>query len=294
YWDNYLQKLASTERGNILKATIDLLAQDSDQLLESIKDVRKVRIIDLGVGNGLAVEKFIQTLEATGKLETYIGVDTSKNLLDKTASNINMWTRGSISIKTYERDFTCERFHDLLAHADDTLNIVLLLGGTVGNFREPKKALQNIRESMGGDDILVATNKLDSQIARKFFDFSTKDDQSELSFHSKFMLSLLSIKEDYYRVEQFFDKERKARFIQVSLKFNVCIHFKTDSGDKSVKITKGSSILLLRMWEWSDLEMMSMLHETSFSQQRMIKTSDNEYILLVAKTETAKEWGPAT
>ena len=293
YWDAYLHKLYDAGISNILTATIELLRLDREYLDSLFDNYEYVNVVDVGVGNSLAAKELLQYLHDKGKLKRYIGIDSSKDLLDIAEQNIDNWFSNTIKIEKYVRDINYERFAEALAadsfgkDATATINVLLFLGATVGNFREPSQALQTIRESMGKDDILITSDKLDSENARRFFDFNIESDKTTLSLRNRFLLDLLAIEESFYDVEQFFDEQQKSRFIQVRLKVEVSIQFKVGSFQKKIELRRGESILLFRIWEWTDRELVNLYEKNKFSQLRVTKSRNQEYILIISKIDNS-------
>jgi uncharacterized SAM-dependent methyltransferase len=285
YWDAYLRKLYDTPRENFLTTTIELLELDRAYLNDLIKGHHSMNLIDLGVGNGLAAKSLISYLLSRGKLGKYIGIDTSPYLLDVTKQNLRRWFKKDLDIELCLKDLNFERFTEFAVqhHSEDLFNLVLFLGGTIGNFREPIQALHTIRDSMGKGDVLVCSDKLDTAGARRFFDFNIKTDLTELSLHNRFVLELLSIDSSLYEVEQFYDENNNCRIIQVRLKVAISIRFETGSFRKTVNIDKGETIMLFRKWHFTAQETMDLFSEAGFEVLRFSRSSNEEYILVTAR-----------
>lgn len=290
YWDAYLNKLANAGSANLLTASQDLLREDWAYIKRHIDKYEFINVVDLGVGNGLAIKETLQKISATGKLKRYIGIDLSKELLKITETNLKSWVSMPLKIERHTRDICKDHFSDILARdsygkdASSTINLVFFLGSTLMNFREPAHVLATIRESLGKSDLLISTLKLDSSAARRFFDFNIKSDTTILPSHQGFMLDLLSIDETIYEIEQFFDEIRKSRFIQVRLKTSISIHFRTLHFSKTVNLEKGNIIILARIRHWSAKEAID-LYDSSYLEPVRSATSDNgEYLLSFSKS----------
>lgn len=292
YWNAYLHKLHTSGSANLLTSSVELLDQHTEQLIKLTEKFTHINLVDLGVGNGLAVKKLISRLQDVGKLEKYIGVDTSQDLLNITERNIKDWFNDSIRVETHIKDLSHERFTDILStdsYGDDsseTINVILFLGGTIMNFREPDQAIMTIRESMSKNDILVTTLKLDSEPARRFFDFNLKTDQATLPRHHSYMLDILSIDESMYSVEQFFDSKKLARFIQIKFKNAASIEFDLKSFNKRVDILKGSTLLLARIAHFSDIDVINIFVRNKLCLMQVTKSVNNEYLLLIARASS--------
>ena len=289
YWDLYLQKLNNSGSSNLLKTSIELLEEDWPQLERSLKNYKFINVVDLGVGNGIAIRKALEHLQKTKKLKRYIGLDLSEKLLDITETNIRDWFNDKITMERYVRDISSEHFSDITStdsfghDANSTVNLIFFLGGTIMNFKEPDQVLRVIRDSMAQNDVLITSLKLDSLRARRFFDFNIRTDKTVLPSHHGFMLDLLSIDKSLYEIEQFYDHDQRARFIQIRLKMTISIHFKLKDFIKIVELQKGDTILLARILHWSTNEMINLQENNSLELCRATISCDSEYLLTVSK-----------
>ena len=240
----------------------------------------------------MSVKDFVSFIQDTGKLRKYIGVDISQELLDKVERNMRTWFNDTVSVEKFVRDVSFERITDIIAEesygrdAANTLNLVLSLGGTMTNFREPAQLLRTLQESMGRDDLLITSLKLDSENSRAFFDYDIPHDRTLLSFHDRYTLDLLSIDRSFYDVEQLFDDQAKCRYIRVRLKVAVSLNFKVGTYNKSIELDKGESILLIRMWHLKERDTVRLLNKSGFTLLRSSKTHNQEFALMIAKPQT--------
>jgi uncharacterized SAM-dependent methyltransferase len=291
YWNAYLHKLYDAGSNNMLTTTLEMLRLDKGYFEALLSQYDHVNLVDIGVGNGLAAKDLLLYLRDTGKLKRYIGIDCSTGLLDITERNVTEWLSGTVHMEKHVCDITSERFTEILTSdsfnkdASATINIILFLGGTIGNFREPSQALKTIRDSMGKDDILITSDELDSENARKFVGFSVGTDKT-VCLRNKLLLNLLSIEDSFFDMEQVFDERVKCRLTQARLKVELCINFEVGSFKKIVKLHKGEIIVLFRMWEWTSQELLSIYEKNGLSQVRTTRLHNPEYVLLVSKVST--------
>jgi uncharacterized SAM-dependent methyltransferase len=292
YWSTYLQRLYDSDRSNYLTATIDLLQTNRSYLDSLLVQYQQVDVVDIGVGNGLAVKGLLSHLVEKGMLRKYIGIDISKDLLDLTTHNLRAWFGSSLQIETHVRDITNERFFEQLAtdsSGGSCVNLVLFLGGAVTNFKEPDTALKTIRDSMGKNDLLISTIKLDQQKTQRFFDFNIASDKAILPMQSKMALDLLSIRPEFYGVEQFFDKQHKSRFVQARLRSAISIRFDIGDFKKTVTFQKGEAIILVRVWHFTTSEIALVYQDSGFYQLQTTSTQDKEYLMIVSTVDTEKD-----
>lgn len=298
YWDKYLHKLFNAGHGNTLTGTISLLRLNLAYIDNLIEGVDKVNVVDIGVGNGLTVRELLGHLKDTQKLNKYIGVDCSQELLDITEQNINSWFGSDVPVEKHLRDITWQRLIDL-AHIgtndsqDRTLNLFLFLGGTLVNFREPLQALHTIQDSMGSEDILITSLKADSFKSRRFFDFHIEGDfSSSLPTHDIHALSLLGIDHSMYEAEMFFDEEDMCRYIQVHLNVGVTINFELEHYKKKVEIPKGDRILLWRAWHYGPFELLELFQRADFANLQVATTKEQDCLLVISKAKQRRNKPP--
>jgi uncharacterized SAM-dependent methyltransferase len=289
YWDKYVHRLSNEQSPNMFTSTVDLLSTNFDDLERLLGSHKQVNVIDLGPGNGLPVKQLLAHLHEIGRLKRYIAIDISKEMLGIAEKNIKDWFNGGINFEGYIRDIGHERFDDLFAEdyagndADVPINLVLLLGGTLCNLRSPQQALQAISSSIGLQDLMIYSTKLDTPNSRRYFDFNISHDSEELTPRHRLTLDMLNIDESLYEVEQYFDKDKQARFIGVKLRVALSIEFKLANGVRCVELNKDDTIVLWRYWHQNAIDIIRQFDANDFDLQLATKSEDQEYLLLASR-----------
>jgi len=291
YWDEYSVKLSRERTPNALTGTVKLVELNLDYIDELLDGHKSVNVIDLGIGNGLPIKGLLAHLLERNALNRYIGVDISEDMLAIARRNIQAWFGDEVRLETHVRDIGDDRFDDLLVddyfRGDDApINLVLLLGGTLANFRSPDEALRVIGKSMGKQDLLVYTIKLDTQNSRRFFDFSADAKVEPLSYRHKLVLDLLNIDSSFYDVEQLFDDEARSRLIRVRLKVAVSVDFKLGDGHRRLEFNKDDTILVWRSTHQTASEVTEQFARNGFEVLQTSKTRDHEYLLTISEIMT--------
>jgi uncharacterized SAM-dependent methyltransferase len=290
YWDVYAHRLIAQNIPSTLTSTILLLESNLDNLDRLLAGHRRVNVIDLGVGNALPIRGLLAHLVERGALGRYIAIDISTDMLKIAGGNITRWFGDSVSFEAHQRDLSSERFRDLIA--DDFLagdeavapvNLVLLLGGTLSNFRDPDDVLRNIHNSMMPGDLFLHSLKLDTPQSRQHFDSSNLKLSTEgpASRHTR-MLEQLGIDESCYEIETNFDEQLMARFVRARLKVALSIEFTFGKVTRHVELNKDDRILLLRIWHRDVFDVVGQLARTGFGLLQASQTSDHEYLLTVS------------
>lgn len=295
-WDSWVQRLAQESAPNMVHNTLELVNSSLDSIDSLLKDREKINVIDLGVGNALPVNDLVGHLIKRGILHRYIGVDISQTMLDIAEKNLKDWFGAAIKFEGHVRDFSFERFDDLLVNdmLDDeegkTLNLVLLFGSTPLNFRSPTDALRVIYGSMSENDLLVFTCKPDTENSRRYFDFGPDEDYVGLSPNEKFVPDLLNIDESLYEVETGFSEQKRMRYVRIRLKTAIVIEFEFEKSVRRVSLEKGDTILVLRIWHQTALETINEFEQMGFILLRSNMTKDRERLLTVSGIDTKSDY----
>ncbi len=286
-WNDWMERLVEDETPSILRGTIELIDGSMDVVDGLIEGKKRVNIVDVGVGNALPSKNLLGHLLRKGVLNRYIAVDISQSMLGIAEQNVSKWFDGRVNFEGYVKDITYERFDDLLADdmlgpdANDTINLVLVLGSTPANFRFPTDVLRVVYNSMGSNDLLLYTRKPDTKAARRYFDFNPDKTATSLSPLYSFVLDLLSIDGSLYSAEMGFDEATRMRYVQIRLNTALTIKFTFDNGERAVTFEKGDTILLLRVWHQTVLELISQFDDVGFTLLHSSLTKDREYLMTV-------------
>lgn len=288
-WEQYAERLAREDTPNLLKSTLRLLDAGSGYLDYVMEPYERVNIIDIGVGNGRPVEDLLSRLTAQGKLGRYIGIDISGDMLTIAERNMAAWFGDRVAFEGHVLNINYERFRKILAaeymrkDSCRTLNVVLLLGSTLCNFRDPNGVLKSIRDSMGANDLFVHTQLLDTERSRHYLNFNLSETQVVSLPQTRFIFDLLNIDDDSYDVEAGFDPERRQRYARVRLKVALSIMFEVAGGRQLVDIEKGESILLWRHWHMGSQDVAQLLERNGFYVMHTSQTTDREYLLTLSQ-----------
>lgn len=292
HWDLYTQNLLSSPAPNYLTDIVELL-EGSIGYLDKLTNGANVNIIDVGVGNGLPVRKFVEHFAQQGRLKRYIGIDISKDMLEITKRNFKDWFDDQFPFEDFVRDINYDRFDDLLvsdsfdSQDNPTINVVLYLGSTIVNFRKPEQALRVINDSMGKRDLFLLSLKLDSEQSRRYFDFTTASPDSAKHFRGKDLIEILGIDESFYDVEQFFDEKAMMRKVRIKLKVALSITFQLKGQHKTIELNKDDTILLWRARHQGAIEVITQLYNNDFELLQAARSKDEEHFLSIFKVKSA-------
>jgi uncharacterized SAM-dependent methyltransferase len=291
HWDEYAERLATEKTPNVINSTINLLQKNRGYIDDLLRDHKRVNVIDIGVGNAYPVKELLSHLLEQGKLGRYIALDISPTMLEIAEKNIQNWFGNSIAFEGHECDINYDRFSSHLIqeyaqeNAKDTVNLVLLLGGTLSNMRDGDNAYRIIRDSMGVNDYLIHSYKLDTEATRNYFDFSVKPGEMQLATIHGLVVDLLNIDRSFYKIELGYDPKLNQRFERISLNVSLTIQFNFESGVRNVELNKGDSILTWRAWHKTVLGISEQFDRTGFHLLHSSQTADETFILTVSRVK---------
>lgn len=294
-WDEYIKQLAQEKTKHIFTETLTLLEETEPYLKSRLYKYDKVNIVDVGVGNGLQAIGLLKFLIKERKLGRYVAIDISPEMLDIAERNIHNEIDEKIIVEKYEMDVTHERFPNILAESylrkdgKKSANLVLLLGATPVNLRNPDDMFRTVRESMSSQDFLVYTGKLESEDLRpEWLKHDAKPGKMTLSNRHKLVFDLLNIDESFYDVEVGFDGKSRQQYTRTRLKVAITLCFEFDEGERIVQFEKGDTILLWRAWQADVHDVTEQLTRTDFNLLYSIQSENREYILTVSQAKSQK------
>lgn len=293
-WNKYTERLEEEkEHQNALRSTLELLKSNQANIDRHIDNAKRVNIIDLGVGNARPVKELLTHLLTKGLLHRYIAIDISKEMLQIAEQNIHSWFNGQVNFEGYIRDFDYHRFKDLLVSDqlsdEETVNIVLLLGGTLSNARIPADMLRTVNNSLAINDLFIQTMRTDTPEMRRYFDFNVKGEVRPLNPQMALILKTLGINEDLYEVVNGFDDRTFMRTIRIRLKIAISLQFNFDGSTRYVELNKGDTILLWRARHLMPLDIIELYNDNGFGLLDASLTSDHGYFLSIWDVRGGKQ-----
>lgn len=290
-WDEYIQRMDRENSPNNLTMTRKLLAKNEGYIDDLTAQYQKVNVVDIGVGNALPVKALLEHLIDQNKLGRYIAIDISPEMLRIAEKNVRSWFGDRVAFESHELDISRDRFSSILAGdyiknlQKHTGNLILFLGGTLQNFRRRDVPLQVINDSMGANDLLIYTQKLDSAATRRQFDFSAQPGEQVLPPIHGLVVDLLNIDPSVYDLELGYDEQRRERYERIRLNRSLTIKFVFEEGERQISVDKGEAILMWRASQDSGLDIIKQFDRNDFYILQSSQTDDQEYILTVSRVK---------
>jgi SAM-dependent methyltransferase len=291
-WDRYIKNLTSSETPSIPKRTIDLLKVNAGIIDYYTAEQTKLNIVDIGAGNAQPVKDFLKGLLERKILNKYIAIDISPTMLKIAEQNIREWFGNEVIFEGHQLDITKERFAHLLINdylADGTknsANLVLLLGSTPSNFREPDDVFRIINDSMNPNDLFLYDSDLKTDNALpEWFQFDAKPGKPKLLERHRLVFNLLNIDDSLFDVEMGFDPETKQQHTRAKFKVAITLNFQFEDGTRSVELNKGDQILLWRFLHVGIADIASQLEHNNFYLLHSSHTQDRRQVLTISEVK---------
>lgn len=279
-WDNYIKK--GLEEGTYIvpKLISDLLDRSLDFILSKSKEYKTINIVDIGSGNAVTVRAFLEKLLFKDKIINYIPIDISQDLLEISKQNIESWFP-EIQVIPYKADIEKHDIASILFNNkkdNNTINIALFLGGTLGNVEDRIKVWKNLRESLDDTDLLVVQNKLDWKSSRSELNH-TPDIQGS------WIPKMLGIQLEFCDYVKRYDEDLKSRIVLLKLDKDYTIKFNVNELKKETALFKGEEILIWRHHMSTVQEILEEITNTDLNLVHSTTQEDLSNILVICQAK---------
>ncbi|MEH2422811.1 MAG: L-histidine N(alpha)-methyltransferase [Nostoc sp.] len=285
-WDDFYLKYIIPKWYRTSSVEIDLLENNFKYLNGNIASGEKVNIIDVGAGNSYPIKKFIHQLNKLGKVNKYIALDISEELLHLSRNNFRKWFPLIEYISsTIDIENSCipkVLFQNQASlEIDHTAKIFFHLGVTIGNHQNRDEVLKNFRDSMGKNDFLVFTNEIGSN--------STWDRivRGGCKYHVEeiygWVKNNIGIKSEDCELVRKYDLKTDSIIANLKLRHDYTINFSRMGIDKKIDISEGEEITI---WRHHKYEIPKLLQEIEHSGLQLIYYSTDKYkshIMVICK-----------
>lgn len=285
-WDDFYLKYIIPTWYRSSNVEIDLLNENFKYFNDNIKHGEKVNIVDVGAGNSYPVKKFIQRLNKLGKVNKYIALDISEELLNLSKNNFKKWFPLLEFISsTIDIENSCvpkELFiNEAVIGINNTAKIFFHLGVTIGNHQNRDEVLKNFRDSMGKNDFLVFTNETGSNSK---WDGNVR---GGCKYHVEeiygWVKSKIGIKSEDCELVRKYDLKTDSVVANMKLRHNYTINFCQMGIDKKIEIFEGEEITI---WRHHKYEIPKLLQELERSGLQLLHYSTDKYkshIMVICK-----------
>jgi uncharacterized SAM-dependent methyltransferase len=276
-WDNFYLKYLIPRWYRTSNREIDLLKENFEFLSAKVRNFEKINIIDVGSGNSYPVKEFIRRLNNLGKVNKYIALDISEELLHLSKSNFSHWfplieySSYTIDIENSCLPILSENQANL--ETDDIAQIILHLGVTMGNHHNRSGVLKNFRDSMGKNDLLVFTNEIGSNSqwdgrVRGGFKYHVEQVYAWIK-------NELGIRAEDCELVRKYDDRTDSLVANMKFFQNYILDFTLGGIDKSIEISEAEEITI---WRQHKYELPKLLQEIERSGLQVVHYRTDKYL----------------
>ncbi len=277
HWNDYVNDVWS------VSAEEEVLEHAFDIILKHIKkfDINKVNFIDIGSGNAKSVKEIVKKLSNKNILNKYIGLDISQEMFKYAEKNLkSILSKNKIIMNKcdIERDNIYPIIYKNKADSKEKVcNILLELGGTIGNHENTPVVLENIYRSMDKEDLLFFSNKIFKK--QSVFDTSKLFTPEILQMFT-WILQHMRINVNSCDFSCHHDEEKNLRYMIITLDKNYSINFKVLNKVRRVILPRGSEIMIFNHTPVDYGQIFKWCKETGFSLASINTTSDRKWSLV--------------
>lgn len=277
-WDDFYLKYVVPKWYRASNLEIELLREIFGYINGRLQNHEKINIIDVGSGNSYPVKDFIYKFHKLNKVNKYIALDISEELLNLSRQNLNKWFP-LIEFISYTTDIENNCIPRLLlksqanSEISSTANIFLHLGVTIGNHQNRIRVLKNLRNSMGKDDLLVFTNETGSN--------SKWDGRARggCKYHAEkvygWMKNKIGIRSKDCELIRKYDLKTDSIVANIKFHRNHTINFSFAGIDKNINIFEGEEITI---WRHHKYEIPELLQEIEQAGLQLVHYRTNKYL----------------
>ncbi|GAA0499453.1 hypothetical protein Ade02nite_82940 [Paractinoplanes deccanensis] len=270
-WDRLATWQETGAEPNVLHATLSMLRDMHHELIAPLHG--PVRVVDLGPGNGIPVRGLLQRLRDAGRLERYVGVDASAEMLAIAEANLREWLDPAPPLEFHRRDFTADPLADLRGRA----TLVFLGGGTLLNFADPVAVLRHVRQVA---DVIVYAARADTVHSRASFRWARDHTGDGMPDDYRSMLERLGVPRSHYEPESGFDDTARQRYLRIRLTAPVTIAGR-------LTLPPGRRVQLWRYLHRTVEELGAMMTDAGYAPLTARRSPDGEFLLFAGRVPPA-------
>jgi len=252
----------------------DLITKRVGDFLNTFDKDIAINIVDIGCGDGAPAYPIADELVKDNRKFTYIPIDISTQLL-KIASDNFKSKYSDIEIVPYELDFELGNFTEAIFQhkSDNSVNLLLFLGSTLGNFSDMGRILTNFRDSMGANDyLLIGMELVNFAKIENLIPHYTVDEVVSLAYMIPEQIGIDS-KTSSYEVA-WNDKKNQ---IELSARMKDGLSVKIQQED--IELEKNEKILLARSVKFSEAAFTKLVSEVDLRNELLTVNKNRSYLL---------------
>ena len=209
----YWHELVFNKNYKNVSSISQILQNSIDFITSKMPKSHKINLIEIGPGDSSTRLNLIKTFQNKKLLNKYIAVDISQEMLKiakmKLSENIK-----NLNFESYIRDIEENDIKEICFETkNERIMNILLFIDTIGNFNNQSHVWSNLYRSLGNEDLLIISNKLDKNQNKS--NFSSPSLVTNLLLNAPRMLNLV---EENPKIHYILMKKNKLGVLIWSLK----------------------------------------------------------------------------
>ncbi len=285
FWNELVETMYSNKDSYYISDGDRLLNLSLEYIIQALSKYDVINIVDVGPGTGYSIKSLIEKLIEEGFKINYSAIDISQRMLDIVSQNLHSW-HPDIEVETEIGDMDYVVIRDLLFNNkisnDNSCNLILFLGCTIGNVYDRNRVFSNFSDSMGKNDYFVIDNRLD--IVKERSKFKTLENKYMLT-QINWIPDMLGLQKNMYEIINKYDDKTESRLQVLKINKNIDLDFKLKNGNKSVRLLDGDEITIWNHYSHTFDCFIKEVRDVGLNVSYLSKTSNKTQALLICEKE---------
>jgi uncharacterized SAM-dependent methyltransferase len=283
-WNEFIRETFKSEN-YLSKIGNKLLDESLPYLVESLRKYDVINIVDVGAGNGYNLKPLIEILLKNKFEVKYTGIDISPRMLEIISKNIKDWyPQMTVETEIGDMDYIVLReklFSNKIAN-ENSCNLILFLGYTIGNVYDSHRVFRNFYDSMSVDDYFMFDNGLDLEKLKTVFTTLENDNYNRVV---RWIPELLGITPEMFERVNKYDEKSKSRVRVLQLNIDLDIEFKLEAGTKIVSFKSGDEITVWNHFSHNLDNLISEIRGNNLGISFMARAADKSEVLMICEVD---------
>jgi uncharacterized SAM-dependent methyltransferase len=268
---------------------VRLFLSNINYLVDRLSNYSLVNVIDIGCGDGYLASQIVKELLSKEFTVKYTGMDISPRMLDIAEKNLkNKFPNLPIEKVVNDFDYLVIReqlFLNKLEETENSCNLILFIGSTIGNVYDRHRVLRNFYDSMYKDDILCINTDLrcfgEEEYIKHYLE--TPDNLGRLLW----IPDLLGLEGEDYELLPKFDQKIDSWTLKMKLNKDIDIPIEIRGLEKEISLLKNEEITIWNFFSYPIKEITRELNEIGFNPVHFALSKNNTAALYLCQPDKA-------
>ena len=259
----------------------ELLNENFNYINYKLDNYEKLNIINIGPGNSIPVREVLSKFIKAGKLNKYIMIDISPEMLKVSEKNVKKWfpELECVSIVGDAENINISEvcFEN---HNNNNANLILYLGSTIGMHKNQSRVFDNIHTGLENNDLFIFSNTIDNTQNRSSFFYAKNPNNYQL--HT-WIAKEIGIDIDLCELKTQYDPITNAKVLNLFLDKDYEISFEVNSIKGKLELYRGEPISLWRMHMTDINKLTKNLNESGLKLTAAMTDKDWMHVMVITQ-----------